>query len=105
VARAGLYEIALRRWPAEADTPIRAGLPPTQHADGEFPAGVALPVAAARLAVGDFTARKAVRDGDRAIIFSTRLAAGRTRLQTRFDDADGNMICGAYYVTVRRVSD
>ena len=56
VERAGLYQISLRRWPREADTPITAGLPPYRGVDGTFPAGVALPVATARVKIGDFDA-------------------------------------------------
>jgi arylsulfatase len=103
VAREGNYEITLRRWPAEADTAIRAGLPAVKHADGEFPAGVALPVATARLRVAEFDARKPVGADDKAVTFAVKLAAGRTKLQTWFADADGKEIAGAYHVTVRRV--
>ena len=84
VAKAGDYEIALRRWPDEADAPIRAGLPAVKHADGEFPAGVALPVATARLKVGEFDATRPVGAGDKAVTFAVKLAAGRTKLQTWF---------------------
>jgi arylsulfatase A-like enzyme len=103
VAKAGNYEISLRRWPAEADAAIRAGLPAVKHADGEFPAGVALPVATARLRVADFDATRPVGADDKAVTFAVKLAAGRTKLQTWFADADGQEIAGAYYVTVRRL--
>ena len=52
VERAGVYEIALRRWPVEADLPIRSGAPEHRVEDGTYPAGVALPIARARLRVG-----------------------------------------------------
>ena len=35
--------------------------------------------------------------------FRVALEAGRTRLQTWFDDAEGRELCGAYYVYVHRV--
>ncbi len=54
VDRAGEYEIELRRWAREADAPLAAGLPPYQHADGTFPAGVALPITQARVRIADF---------------------------------------------------
>lgn len=101
VARAGSYEITLRRWPAEADGPIRAGLPAVKHADGMFPAGVALPVATARLRVAEFDATRPA--DDKAVTFTVKLASGRTKLQTWFADADKKEIAGAYYVTVRRL--
>jgi arylsulfatase A-like enzyme len=102
VATAGEYEVSLRRWAAEADLPIPAGRPIVKHADGQFPAGVALPVASARLKLGGFDATKPVAQMDKVVMFTTKLPAGRTKLQTWFLDADGKEICGAYYVTVRR---
>jgi arylsulfatase A-like enzyme len=102
VARAGGYEVTLRRWPAEADAAIRAGRPAVKHADGQFPAGVALPIASARLKVGEFDATRPVGEEDRAVTFAVELPAGRTKLRTWFLDAGGQEIAGAYYVTVRR---
>jgi hypothetical protein len=102
VAKAGEYEITLRRWPAEADTVIRAGRSVVKHADGQFPAGVALPVTSARLKVGEFDATERVGEGDKAVKFAAKLPPGRTKLRTWFLDADGEGIAGAYYVTVRR---
>jgi arylsulfatase A-like enzyme len=103
VAHAGRYQIALRRWPAEADVAIRAGLPAVKHADGVFSAGVALPVASARLRVADFDARQEVTADLKSVQFEMTLAAGRTRLQSWFLDDAGQEIAGAYYVIVRRV--
>ncbi len=102
VERAGEYEFTLRRWPAEADAPISAGLPPFRHADGEFPAGKALAIAKARLRIGEFDASLPVAAGDKAVTFTARLPAGPAQLQTWFLDAEGGELCGAYYVTVRR---
>ncbi len=103
VERAGDYEIALRRWPVEADAPIRAGVPEYKGADGTYPAGVALPVAKARLRVGDTDLSRPVALEDRAATFKVALKAGRARLQTWFLDAEGRELCGAYYVYVRRL--
>ncbi len=102
VARDGEYEIELRRWPAEADLPIRAGVPPTKVADGELAAGKALPVAKARLKVGEFDESRAVGETDKAATFAVRLKAGPAELRTWLSDAEGRELCGAYYVHVRR---
>ena len=104
VAAEGDYEIALRRWPAEADAPIRAGRPQQAHASGEFPAGVALPVEKVRLKVGGFDAARAVAPDDKAINFVVRLVRGRATLQTWFLGNAGVEISGAYFVTIRRAS-
>jgi arylsulfatase A-like enzyme len=102
VARAGTYEIELRRWAREVNAPLTAGLPPVAHIDGEFPAGVALPIAKARLKVGAFDASQTVGASDTGKTFAVKLKPGRTQLQTWFYDAAGGEICGAYYVYVHR---
>ena len=102
VAQAGDYEIELRRWPREAATPLAAGAPAQRHAFGEWPAGVALPIASARLAVGGFDAKRAVAAEDPAVVFTATLKAGQTSMQTWFLDAAGRELCGAYYVYVTR---
>jgi arylsulfatase len=103
VERAGAYEITLRRWPVEADLPIRTGAPEHQGEDGSYPAGVALPIARARLRVGQKEEAQMMGQEDKAVTFGLRLEAGSTRLQTWFDDDAGRELCGAYYVSVHRV--
>ncbi len=102
VASAGDYEFELRRWPREAAAPIAAGVPAGPHAFGEFPAGVALPIASARLRVGGHEATQPVAAGDVAVTFRVKLPAGKVELQTWFRDPGGRDICGAYYVYARR---
>ena len=64
---------------------------------------MALPIAAARLEVGDLNETKAVTEGVQEITFRVRLEAGETRLRASFMDANGDEICGAYYVyAIRR---
>ena len=103
VERGGRYEISLRRWPVEADTPLMAGLPEYQAADGVYPAGVALPIVKARLQIGEQDLSRAVGDGDKAVTFELALEAGRTTLQTWFYNAHDEELCGAYYVYVKRL--
>lgn len=102
VDRAGQYEIELRRWAREADAPLAAGLPPRQHADGTFPAGTALPITQARVRIADFDQAHSVSRDTKQVTFTARLPAGRTQLQTWFLDAEGNELCGAYYVYLQR---
>jgi len=102
VDREGEYEIELRRWPREADAAIAAGLPPSKHSDGEFPAGVALPIAKARLKIADFDQSRPVAASDKVVSFTTKLKPGRRQLQTWFYDVEGREVCGAYYVYMKR---
>lgn len=101
VEQPGTYEFELRRWPAEADRPIRASAPAHQGPDGTYPAGVALPITGARLRVGSVEESKPVGPDDTKVTFRLTLPTGPTRLQTWFSDADGHDLCGAYYVYVR----
>jgi len=106
VERAGEYEIALRRWPQEADAAITAGIPAHHPEDDKFPAvypeGKALPIARARLRIGTLDQAKPVSAEDRAANFRVTLPAGRTQIQTWFLNAAGEKLCGAYYTYVRR---
>lgn len=102
VERAGAYEIELRRWARETGAALDAGLPAHRHTDGEFPAGVALPIAKARLRIAGFDQSREVAGSEKAAVFRANLRSGRTRLETWFYDADGREISGAYYVYVTR---
>src|SRR5262245_1463242 len=102
-AKAGEYEIALRRWPKEADAAMAAGVPEFKAVDGGLPAGVALPVAKARLKVADLDETKLVAVTDKEVVFTARLPAGeKLRMQTWLSDASGKDLCGAYFAYVRR---
>jgi arylsulfatase A-like enzyme len=92
VARDGLYEFELRRWPAEADKPINAAVP----------GGKAISATSARLKIADRDVTKAIPNGAHAVTFGVRLKAGKTRLQTWFTN-DKGASWGAYYVYVRRL--
>ncbi|MCX7047039.1 MAG: sulfatase-like hydrolase/transferase, partial [Candidatus Sumerlaeota bacterium] len=105
VEQEGRYEIALRRWPKEADAAIAAGVPVFKAVAGELPEGKALPIAKARLKIGDMMDEsKPVGSQDKAVSFSVALKAGvRTQMQTWFYDASGAELCGAYFTYVRRI--
>ena len=98
VDRPGTYEFTARRWPEESKLPLAAAIPPTRVTDGQYPAGVGLPIAAARLRVGGEEMTQRAAEGDDAVRFRIELAAGPTELQATFLDATGQTICGAYYV-------
>ncbi len=102
VAEAGEYEFELRRWPREADTALRAGLPAIQLTAGSRGPGVALPIAQARIRLGHLTMSKQVEEHDLSAVFQVTLERGPVRLHTWFDDEDGEAIAGSYYVYVRR---
>jgi arylsulfatase len=103
VEKDGTYEIALRRWPREADAAIAAGVPAFKAVDGTLPEGKALPIAKARLRIGEMDESRPVGMRDKEIVFNVPLRAGvRTQMQTWFLDAQGQELCGAYFAYVRR---
>lgn len=104
VMQAGDYEIALRRWPRDCDAAISAGVPAHKGEDGEYPAGVAIPITRARLRIGEFNATADVAPDDREAVFRMKLQPGRTTMQSWFLDAAGEPLLGAYYAYVERKS-
>jgi arylsulfatase A-like enzyme len=102
VAREGEYEFELRRWPTEANTAIATGLPKFEHFTMTFPAGTALPIRSASIAIGQQKQSAAVGEKDASAKFTAILKAGRTTLRTAFLDGDGKELCGAYFVTVKK---
>jgi arylsulfatase len=103
VEKSGLYEISLRRWPKEADSPIASAVPEFKEGDRQMAAGRALPVVKARLKVGSFDESRPVAPQDKAASFTVQLSAGsRLQMQSWFYDGDGQELCGAYYAYVRR---
>ena len=104
VEREGEYQVALRRWPVEADTPITAGVPAFKGVLGQFPPGKALPIVKARLKVADIDQSKPVAKDDKAATFNVHLPAGKTTLQTWFYDRNDKQLCGAYCVYAEKVT-
>ena len=103
VDQPGRYRFDLRRWPAESGVTLHDKVPALQVTDGEYVEGVALPIAQARLTLGE-TTQTARPDADQQLVrFAVDLEKGPVELQTWMLDADGNEICGAYYVTVTRL--
>lgn len=113
----GTYRIALRRWPAEADAAIAAGLP-LQRLTDPFPegypdrrlwydapqAGVALPITSAKARFGTEEQTARVGAQDKAVEFAFGLsAAGQVELETWFYDAQGKELCSAYYAEISRI--
>ncbi|MHC4646853.1 MAG: arylsulfatase [Planctomycetota bacterium] len=103
VARAGRYRVALRRWPVEAVTALGDGLPAKSGFEDTFPEGKALPIAGARLKVRSFDKTLAVSGSELEAVFDVELESGPATLQTWFLDDDGEELCGAYYVYVKRM--
>ncbi len=103
VAADGEYELVLRRWPEETGLTLTGSLPETKVTDGVYVAGKALPIHSARLRIGDQEQSAKTTPSDEGAAFRVSLKKGPTTLQTWFLDEQGQEICGAYYVHVRRL--
>lgn len=107
VVESGSYEIRVMRYPAEANTPIRAAMPPGENVPGATRAyrctkGLAFPFTAAALRInGKELARKPVTDKDTAITFTAELEKGSIQLAPVFLTEAGGEI-GAYYTIVTK---
>ncbi|MEP7363461.1 MAG: arylsulfatase [Acidobacteriota bacterium] len=103
VEHSGQYEFTLRRWPRDIDVAMQDTIRAHKTEDGaSYPAGVALPIARARLTVGGSDLSKPVYTDTREVVFTVSLTEGWTKMQTWFyDDAD-HEIGGAYFVYCER---
>ena len=93
VDKEGTYEIELRRWSEESGKAL------TDSFDDQSKKG-AIPVAKARLQVGDFDQTLQTQPNDTVARFTAHLKKGTTKLTAEFLDEQGNVICGAMYVKV-----
>lgn len=113
VAQEGDYEIELRRWPKETDSPI-AGVCAMTDRNGNI-GGTSLPIVAASIYIGGVELRtlaektpygfegltKEVSPDDKAITFDVHLKPGPIYLHTFFH-LKGQGTIGAYYAYVKR---
>lgn len=98
IERAGRYDLSLCRWPREAGLIIGDGAPPHEGECGSYPAGIAMPIASAEVAVGGRSWKREVKTGEREAVFTVDLPEGRAILQSFFRDPAGAELCGAYYL-------
>ena len=67
------------------------------------PAGKAFPIVKGRMTVGEVKGEKEVAQSDTVAVFTVSLKQGQTMLRGTFLNDQGKEICGAYYVSVRRL--
>ena len=105
VVRDGLYNLTMRRWPEESGLGITASAPVMQGFDGTFPEGTALPVSSAWLRVGDMEQTQRVPDAATHVTFRMALRSGAAQIKSWWYDEEENRLAGAYYLTVKRLSE
>ena len=103
IATPGKYRFELRRYPKEADFAMRGSYPPTKRELVNFKACRALPIARARMQIGEFDQTTEVNAEDKCVAFEVELPAGDIELKTWLLDASGEELCGAYYVDAEKL--
>jgi hypothetical protein len=108
VERAGEYEFTLRRWPVQTGAALGDAYEPSAKSPDNRPKGrdktVAFPaIAAAKVEVAGVRGQVKADPMATAATAVVRLPAGRARLKAWFADADGKDLCGAFFVTARRM--
>lgn len=120
----GKYLFTARRWPAEADAAISAGLPHyvseyarqagnteipplNEHHNwsdlstgGIYPVGKALAIKKAKLSINGESWFSDVDEDDRSILFEADIDPGNKKVQVDFLDEKGEVLCGAYYLSI-----
>lgn len=108
VERAGDYEFTLRRWPEQSHVALGDRYEPSEKSPPNKPKTntVGFPaIARAKLEVaGQKLETMANPKESRATIRVTNLSKGKTTLKAWFTDAANKDQCGAFFVTVRRVT-
>jgi len=93
VARDGMYEFSLRRWPEEINAPI------TRAVERGHP----IAATSARLTIGEVDLAQPIPDGAVDVTFRVPLKRGKAKLQTWLIDEPSGESRGAYYVYVKRL--
>jgi arylsulfatase len=108
VEQPGDYEFTLRRWPEQTGAALgdKYDVSPRSPANKANPKTVAFPmIARGRLEIAGVQATVAADPKSRAAVaIAKNLPRGKTTLKAWFADAAGKDLCGAFFVTVRKVN-
>ena len=118
VETAGDYRVELSRWPFESGKALTEGTKgrkadptavestfksvsaPAKTDKGSSSSGGARPIAKAQLVVAKDNQTIDTKPDDKSAAFTLHLAAGKTKLAANFLDANGTLLCSAFYVKV-----
>ena len=105
VEESGEYEFTLRRWPKQTEAALGEKYEPSANSPANkanlttvgFPT-----IAAATIDIAGMKASSTADPEATGATLTATLSAGRTKLKAWFADAEGNGLCGAFFVTVAR---
>jgi arylsulfatase len=102
----GEYEFTLRRWPERTQAALgdKYATSPASPANKQNLQIVGFPtIARAKIDIAGVQADHVAVPTETAATIRVKLPAGTTKLKAWFTDADGKDLCGAFFVTVRKV--
>ena len=106
VEEPGDYEFTLRRWPEQTKAALgdKYETSPKSPANKANPKTVGFPtIARAMLQIAGKEAESAANPKEAGVtLVVANLPAGKTKLKGWFADAEGNNLCGAFFITVSR---
>lgn len=107
VEQPGEYQFTLRRWPEQTGAALGDKYEPSDKSPDNRPPGkrttVAFPtIARGKIAIADITAEAPADPRQTGVTLTAKLPAGKTTLKAWFADANGQDLCGAFYVTVQK---
>ncbi len=106
VERAGTYEFTLRRWPERTEAALGDKYEPSPRSPANMAnlKTVCFPtIAGTRVEIAGVSVSAAADPKATAAVLTAKLPADRTRLKAFFVDADGKPLCGAFFVTIKRI--
>jgi arylsulfatase A-like enzyme len=108
VETAGEYEFTLRRWPEQTKAALGDKYEPSEKSPSNKPKDKTVTrgfptIARAKLAIGEVKAESTADPNSTGVPLKVTLPAGETKLKAWFADADGKDLCGAFFVTVKKV--
>ncbi|MGE3819172.1 MAG: arylsulfatase [Isosphaeraceae bacterium] len=105
VERPGTYELVLRRWPEQTGAALGARYEPSEKSPSNKPnvKTVGFPtIAGARVQIAGIGGASSADPKSTGATVAVELPAGRSTLKAWFTDAQGEALCGAFFVTVTR---
>ncbi|HUY32477.1 MAG TPA: arylsulfatase [Pirellulales bacterium] len=105
VEEAGEYEFTLRRWPKQTQAALGDKYEPSAKSPATEPnlTTVGFPtIAAATIAIAGVKASTRADPKATGATLTATVSAGRAKFKAWFADADGNDLCGAFFVTIAR---
>jgi arylsulfatase len=106
VEEPGEYEFTLRRWPEQTKAALGDKYEPSEKSPANKAKQVTVgfpTIAAANINIAGVKASTKADPKATSATLTAKLPAGKTKLKAWFSDADGKDLCGAFFVTIKKI--